>query len=92
MGTFHDTIHFQLLSGIRLGYRKNIYDSIYLPIAVFISVIAITSAYTKVVLVLGLLSWYKEENFTIKTKVDDNKHETTTIEHKKCCVRVLANV
>ena len=34
----------------------------------------------------------RREKFTIKTKVDDNKHETTTIEHKKCCVRVLANV
>ena len=60
LGTFHDTVHFQLLSGIRLGYQKNIYDSIYLSIAVFISAIAITSAYTKVVLVLGLLPWYKD--------------------------------
>ena len=25
----------------------------------------------------------RREKFTIKTKVDDNKHETTTIEHKK---------
>ena len=28
----------------------------------------------------------RREKFTIKTKVDDNKHETTTIEHKASVV------
>ena len=53
LGTFHDSAHFQLLSGIKLGYQRNIYAPIYLSITTFTSVIAITCANIKVVLVLG---------------------------------------
>ena len=56
LGTFHDSAHFQLLTGIKLGYQRNIYALIYLPITMGTSVIALACANTKVInIVLAIM-------------------------------------
>ena len=47
LGTFFDSVHFQLLSGIKLTIRPKLYDSIYLSVIFLISAIAFVITYIK---------------------------------------------
>ena len=82
LGTFHGTVHFQLLTGLHLGHQEEIYWQIFIPLMLFIPTSAIFCIICK-----RMKEMYKDRkilqqiNINLKTQEPKLKNEFRDLEN-----------